>query len=235
MTGISIIIPLGPNPIYKSLLKECLRSIGSQMKYREPIEEKVALDEVIFVDDAAHLELRDVCDDLPGHTYKKIDNGWLLGCAASWNIGISSARNEWCIMMGSDDTLLPGALDACREIINNKPDPLGWYNFTCLDSDGEQYSWYNNAAMVSRKLWAATGGFPITASLGAPDALLVSIMIAHFPDHLHKIKEGTSLYKVRIHPDQNGKQYAGVFNQQVIDVRNVETARWTKPEWTQNL
>lgn len=225
--GISVVIPVGPNPVYKIYLEECLDTVLPQFN---------SVDELIVVDDMSYLDPHELLRDrnYPGMFVYQA-NRWLLGCASCWNVGIGLARNEWCIMMGSDDMLVDGALDACRDIIANNPDPLGWYNFTCEDSEGEEYSWHNNAAMVSKSLWSATGGFPITAALGAPDALLISIMLVHFPEHLHKIKEGTPLYFVRVHPEQNGKQYAGAFPDEVVSVRNKETARWTPPTWTQNL
>jgi hypothetical protein len=226
--GISVVVPVGPNPVYKQYLNECLDSVHQQLSW---------LDQVVLVDDMAHLDWQKYLPNLlRGESHIIVKNKWLLGCAASWNIGVADAKNEWCILMGSDDKLLPGALDACREIINSPNcDPLGWYNFSCSDSEGNSFSWHNNATMVSKSLWRALGGFPLTSALGAPDALAISIMMIHMPEHLHKIQEGNPLYWVRVHECQNGRQFAGVFNQQVIDVRNIETARWTPPGWTNNV
>lgn len=227
MTGISIIVPVGPQPAYLQYLGECLQSIREQMK-----EE----DEIVIVDDMAHLSSkREWFDRWKPMSEQYICNPWLLGPAASWNIGVARAKNEWCLLMGSDDKLLEGCLAACREVVSHKPDPLGFYNFTCISEADGQFDWFNNAAMVSKALWRYTGGFPLAAAVGAPDALLVSIMLRHCPDHLHQLKQGTPLYWVRNHPDQDTPRMAGLYNWEVIQIRDKETHRWKpNPDWTQN-
>lgn len=231
---ITIVIPVGPNPAYLDYLPECVESIAAQTNDE---------DEILFVDDMSGLpycfwETDDRYDFPLQHTgwWSHIKNDWLLGCAASWNIGTANAKSEWCILMGSDDRLLPGALEACREVISDpKHDPLGYYNLTCITSEDEVVTLHNNAALVSRALWKATGGFPVSASLGAPDAMLISIMMIHMPQQLLHIQEGVPLYWVRVHEHQDTKRMAGPFNWEVIQVRNIETERWVAPEWTKHV
>lgn len=223
MSGISIIVPVGPNPAYLLYLDECLESIRGQMGPE---------DEIVIVDDMANL-----MDNTKwrGHwqptSEQYIANPWLLGCADSWNIGVARATNEWCILMGSDDTLKPDCLSSCRELLAGEHDPFGYYNFTLEMQNGEKNDSFNNAALVSKALWKATGGFPPSAGVGAPDALLISIMLVHLPHRLHQLRQGHPLYWCRQHPDQDTIRQ-GVFYWEAIAIRNFETARWTPPEWT---
>lgn len=220
-SGISIVVPVGPNPVYLDYLNDCLHSIHEQA---DPY-----LDEIVIVDDMANLH------GVPYGECTLISNKWLLGCAASWNIGVAVARNEWCLLMGSDDKLLPDCLQVCRAMIERSDcDPNGYYGLTCQWSDGNITDWLNNAALVSKSLWKLTGGFPLTASVGAPDALLISIMIRNLPQHLHQLNKGEPLYWVRIH-DQQDTGLHGKFWPEIISIRDKETADWKQPEWTSHL
>lgn len=223
MTGISIIVPVGPQKAYLQYLDECLTSI------REQMEEE---DEIVIIDDMADLDNTDWFYKWKPTTEQYIKNPWLLGCAAGWNIGVARSKNEWNLLMGSDDKLLPGCLEACRKQISHKPDPLGFYNLTIQLENGETHNVFNNAALVSKALWRYTGGFPLSAAVGAPDALLISIMMVHMPQHLHQLDEGKPLYWVRTHPEQETGRQQGLFSWECVQIRDKETARFTpKPEW----
>ena len=52
---------------------------------------------------------------------------------------------------------------------------------TVVYNDGEVQEAACNAAMVTQGLWRLTGGFPPETAVGAPDAALVSIMLANSP------------------------------------------------------
>lgn len=229
--GISVIIPVGPQPEYRKYLADCLNSVDIQVN-RE--------DEIILVDDMAHLSREDMQEPTPGEWTNNcprriVRNDWLLGCADSWNRGVALAKNEWCILMGSDDKLLPGCLDICRAMIKREDcDPFGYYGLSCEWSNGDITDWLNNAALVSRSLWKLTGGFPPTASVGAPDALLVSIMIRNLPQHLHQLNKGEPLYWVRTHEAQETGR-TGKFWPEIISIRDKETADWKEPIWTSQL
>lgn len=211
MESITVTVPVGPQKVYRKYLPDCIISIQEQM---------LPGDEILVIDDMAGLTAVDVLGCRLHY------NPWLLGCADSWNIGVSLADNEWVILMGSDDKLLPGALDACREVLMDKPDPLGFYNLSCQVDTGEVVTAHNNAAMVSKALWELTGGFPPSAGVGGPDALLISIMMVHLPDHLHQIGGGSPFYWVRTHPEQDTRRQAMVFHSEVLSIRDKETKRW---------
>lgn len=229
MSGITVVVPVGPDPVYKLYLMECIQSVVEQMGND---------DELLLVDDQANLSAEMLAPvPVPAGGYLNyVKTDWLVGCAAAWNIGVGLARNENCILMGSDDKLLPACLDRCRNQITSPDyDPKGYYNLTCTLSTGEQIALFNNAAMVSKTLWYHLGGFPISASVGGPDALVVSIMMVHMPEHLHQLAEGTPLYWCRVHAGQDTLKQAAAFNWEVIRIRDIETARWQHPAWTDSV
>ena len=236
-TPITIVVPVGPQPEYKLYLGECLDSIQEQM---------LPEDQIIVVDDQAKLETRHYPEG--GRNFwvetdpEQIKSGslviwrtpWLVGCADAWNFGVSFSRNDLCLLMGSDDKLLPGCLDALREAYEQNNGEAAWYNVTLQIDEGPDtgiHPVFNNAAAVTKKLWALTGGFPPSA-FAAPDALLISILIKHMPERLIQVKEGQPLYWARHHDAQDTQRQAARFYREVKQIRNKETLRWQKPEWT---
>lgn len=227
-TPITIVVPVGPQPEYKQYLGECLGSISSQT---------INEDELIIVDDMAHLTEVDIGRYYGRGRVHHIKNDWLLGCADSWNRGVSIAANNLVLLMGSDDKLLPEALDALREAYKVNNEKAGWYNLTIQIDEGPDagiHAVLNNAAAVTKDLWQWTGGFP-PSGFAAPDALLISIMLVHMPDRLIQVKEGTPLYWCRVHEAQDTRRMAAPLSWEVIQIRNLETARWEKPTWTTPL
>src|SRR5574342_234218 len=225
ISGITIVVPVVPQLEYKQYLGECFDSI-SQQALNE--------DEIIVIDDMAYLSEVDISRYYGRGKFHHIKNDWLLGCSDSWNRGVALAKNDLVLLMGSDDRLLPGALDALRESYQEHEGKAGWYNLTIQIDDGPDtgiHTVFNNAAAVTKKLWKMTGGFPPSA-FAAPDALLISIMMVHMSDRLIQVKEGTPLYWVRIHNAQDTQRMVATFNQATIDIRNIETARWKEPTWT---
>lgn len=225
MSGITVVIPVGPDPVYKEFLPECLDSIIGQM-----LEE----DEILIVDDRANFSPEFFAPiPVPEGAYLNyVKNDWCLGAAASWNIGIELARNENCIMMGSDDKLLEGCLDACRLKINAADyDPLGYYNLVCLTSEGELVGAFNNAAMVSKHLWHYLGGFPPSAGVGGPDAMIISIMMVHMATHLLQVNPDKILYWVRVGSHQDTLKQGAFFSWEMVQIRDKETSRWKPATW----
>ena len=227
--GISIIVPVGADIGYQEHLPDCIRSIETQM---------FPGDELILVLDGhskkpegkqwVEHRMGEVSHSNDYQNFKLVHVPAKVGPASAWNIGVKVAGNEWCILMGSDDKLLPGCLYACREVIANKPDKHGYYNLTCETSSGEIIDLHNNAAMVSKSLWDITGGFPLEA-FAAMDACFISGMLGACPQHLHQIMQGTPLYWVREWRGQwsyfNG-QYHGI----ILDIRNWFTEKARK-QW----
>lgn len=223
---ISVIVPVGPNPKYREYLPGCLQSIVEQMETG---------DELLIVDDRADLEAEFFAPiPIPegAHLYYA-KNDWWLGCAASWNIGVGLASNENCILMGSDDKLLPKCLEACREVIQQPNyDPYGYYNLGCwVGEQNELVTAFNNAAMVSKKLWTRIKGFPVESGIGAPDALVISCLMAHASQHLHQIRDGAPLVWVRTGDHQDTRRTGGYFGE-IISIRHrvTESFKWVENE-----
>lgn len=239
---ITVVIPVGPQSVYKKYLPEALESLKYQT---EPP------DEILIIDDMADLNINDlwkqvntgiVDDILPALYYDnrgKFSIGnlsywkcpWLSGVAHAFNYGVALSRNECVFMLGSDDRMYPTCLEECWKEYEKQDKRDGWYNVTIVTEGGEHMSLPNNTCMVTKNLWQKTGGFPVQAALGGPDALLLSIMLVHFPGTIFQVKEGTPLCWLREHPEQATKRDAAFYHQTVIDVRGRETARWKKPQW----
>jgi len=217
---ISVVIPVGPNPEYIQWLDECIRSILDN-----------EADEIIVIEDMAFLDLR----WKNNHSYIQFyENDWLLGCADSWNRGVALAQNNLVFLMGSDDYLLPGCLEAVVNGYEINEGKDAWYNVTCQYENGDLQDSPNNAAAVTRGLWKLTGGFE-PAAFAAPDAHLLSIMMIHFPDRIIQVEKGTPYYFVRQHPYQDTPRQFGRFFTPVHQIRDIGTRTWTKPEWTTEI
>lgn len=231
--GISVIVPVGPQPEYKNYLRECLDSISEQMTQD---------DQTVLIDDQANLE-PDLFPRSGGmewseykskHFYYKTP--WLVGCADAWNFGVSLAKNDLCLLMGSDDRLYPDCLDELREAYAAHNYMDAWYNLTIEITEGLDkgiHDVFNNAAAVTRGLWAKTGGFGPSA-FAAPDAWLISIMMVHMPERLIQVKQGTPLYWCRVHSAQQTPHMAGTFSSEIVSIRNKETERFVPPTWTKD-
>lgn len=221
---ISIVLPVGPREVDRKWLDECLASIIPQVKGR---------DEIVLIDDMAGLPYSYCSDKIRIHK-----NDWRLGCAASWNVGISVAYNDYCLMMGADDWLAPNALQRAIEKITQVNDDYGYYSYTIqyYDDIEKQYQEIQslpcNAAVVSKKLWKYTGGFPPETAIGAPDAAFISILLGSHgkAGNIIKICEGTPLYYVRRHINQDTAQ-RGSYQGVILETRNILTRDWRPVRW----
>ncbi len=239
MTGISVAIPVGPKEHHALYLEECLASIQKQT---------LPPNEVLIIDDMHGT----ACHCFHQHVWGARDAGlpirvhsppWHLGVAAAFNFGIALAQNDLVLMVGADDWLEPGCLEACLDAFRKQnEDWLGYYYLSVRYhaeegfeiprdlADGVQ-TLPCNAAMVSKHLWANTGGFPPETGSGAPDAALISILMVHADaGKLIPVAEGNPLYNVRIH---NGQDTCGraPWQSVIIPTRNILTQLWEAPAW----
>lgn len=158
---ITVAIPVGPHPSNTRWLGECLASVA---------EQTMLADEVLIIDDGAHLE------SSYSLTARVWQTPWPSGVAHAFNYGVALARHDLVIMLGSDDRLLPDAVATCWQAWRQIGDPLGYYYLPILYHDGRTQHVPCNAAMVNKALWRHTGGFPIEGAVGACDTLLINKM-----------------------------------------------------------
>lgn len=239
-TPISVIVPVGPNPAYLQWLPECFDSILKQTYLPQ---------EIILIDDWANLyehgthkypfmpgnHLIEQTPTLLGHQwYNKELNiqyriwkpPWNVGVADAFNFGVALSETNLVFLIGSDDRMMPTCLEECvAEYEIQKIE--GWYNVTIETSSGDIQWIPNNTAMVTKRLWEWTGGFPPSAGVGGPDALLLSILMVHAPERIIQVKQDTPLCWLREHEHQATKHDAAHFVDEVISIRNKETLRWT--------
>jgi len=182
---ITVTIPVGPHPANVRWLKECLDSINSQTVYPA---------EVLIIDDGANLQ------DI--HNVRIWKTPWPTGVAHGFNYGVALANNNLVVMLGSDDKLLPTALEQAYSTWSFYQDPLGYYGFLVRYDDGREQSIPCNGAMVPQTLWKHTGGFPIESAIGACDTWLLSLMVIGGGKWGNIYPIGDSpLYWYRAHPE----------------------------------
>lgn len=220
---ITVVIPVGPKPIHKQWLQQAIDSVIPQLDKD---------DDLLLIDDMANLPPQ----PRPIRVWR---SPWLVGCADGWNIGISFSRNDLCLMMAADDWLEPRCLEHLKLYWMRTRDCLGYYALTIkyVAEPGASFDWPEiqdlpcNAAMVHKELWKHTGGFPPCAGTGAPDALLISVMMANADaGNIYQVMKGTPLYNVRVHPQQETSVGGGYWDD-IISIRNKYTATWRPATW----
>lgn len=222
---IDVVLPVGPFPNDKKWLPEALDGIRRQT---------LKPGKVIVINDDA----RDLTDSFIrkylGNDIKlqHYFNPVRLGCADSWNIGIYFSHGL-AFMMGADDWLEPECLEACYEAYMQAQDNRGYY-FVSIEycnedgtKTGEIQDLACNAAMVTKGLWQHLGGFPPLAGLGAPDGLIVSVLMGQGSraGNLRPVRKGVPLYNVRRHAGQETARTGG-YQEQIVAVRNIYTRDW---------
>lgn len=226
---IDVVLPVGPFPNDMRWLPQALDSIKRQTYMPGRV--------IIINDTAKNLTDRLIKEHLGTeirlhHYYNPVR----LGCADSWNIGIELSSGL-AYMMGADDWLEPDCLKECELEFDRVGDARGYYFNTiryCLE-DGtpteEIQDLACNAAMVTRGLWRHLGMFPPLAGLGAPDGLIVSVLMGQGAraGNLRPVKKGTPLYNVRRHGNQETAR-TGAYQPAIVEVRNIYTRDWQP--WT---
>ncbi len=222
---ITVIVPVGPHPGNKRYLPECLYSIGEQ--YR-PVQE------VLIIDDQAHLSLEDIPASIRDKT-RIWKTPWLSGVAHAFNFGVALATHEHVFMLGSDDLIYPWCMNDCeRAYESTKRDNLIYYAVDVEYSDGRQQSLPCHAAMVTKSLFELNGGFPVESAVGAPDTMLLSIMLGNSPraGRILQVKSDKPPYYYRVHDETDtatrGSRYTGV----MTSIRDILTKTWEPATWT---
>ena len=216
---ITVIIPVGPQPVYRKYLQECLDSIKKQT---------VRPTEVLLVDDMAHL--RDWGLDTNGLTVKVHENAWNLGNPASKNVGVAVARNPLCLMIGSDDKLHPWCIADLTHSWEVFQEPLGYYWCDVEYDNGDCQAVPCGGAMVHKALWQETGGYPLKSVVGADDSIFIDLLAVRGLAKLIHVKSKNPPIWCRRH-DQSLTAKNGPWWQVIPKAREIIVAEWEKPTW----
>jgi hypothetical protein len=237
MTKVTVSIPVGPFPANKRWVLDAVDSVRRQT---------VPAGEILLIDDMAGFDLGSfdhfpreddsgvvVIDDkrhiLTGcHVYAA---PWRLGVAHAFNFGVALAANDLVFMLGSDDTLEPECIERCLAEWERQGQRDGYYYVALRYMDtGEVQTVPCNAAMVTKGLWKATGGFAPESAIGAPDAAFISTLMVHSPSSLIPVTSAGALYWYRRHPDTDTAG-RGLWQAPILEVRSRLTADWKPPAW----
>lgn len=246
MTDISVVIPVGPDPVYLDYLPECIESIRAQI-FEYSIH-------IVLINDGADLSLlpewvswREYILDhekefspmrgvpigqtLIEHRIKLSywKTPWNVGVADAFNFGIALSPTELVFMLGSDDKMMPTCLEEVVKEYEKQEQADAWYNVTIVTESGEEAWIPNNTAAVTKGLWKWLGGYPPAAGVGACDALALSILMKHAPEKIIQVKQGTPLCWLREGPHQDTRKNMGYYaTSGVIEkIREMEMLRWS--------
>ncbi len=211
---ITVAIPVGPHPANVRWLPEAIESVREQVP--RPAE-------ILLVDDGAGLT-DEIYEEQGVRVYH---TAWPVGVAGAFNQCVGAAREWLIVLMGSDDKLLPGCLEACWGAWEAHHDLLGYYWLPVRYSDGRPDQYLPcNAAMVTKDLWRRTGGIPTEAGVGAGDTMLISMLLAAGGrlGRLYQVGDAP-LYWYRVHPEidtlKHGAEWQGI----IFTVRDLVTRR----------
>lgn len=235
---ITVVIPVGPRASDCQWLEACLDSVDS--------EQSVKPAHILFVDDMHTVMAGGTGHDcfmaLPwGHDlvsvvpYSVHRNPWNLGVAASFNVGVALAPTEHVLLLGSDDWLEPDAIERAQAAIEARRIEQAYYWFHVRYSDDRperDQAQPCGAAVVTKALWRATGGFPVESAVGRSDVMLVGLLLGH-PEigSLVEITDaGRPSYNVRI-GDWQHTASRGPWVQALETTAAAYWATWAKPAW----
>ena len=216
---VTVVIPVGPEPHHRTWLQEAIDSVEAQMG------DKDRLLAILDGEPQGHGGIwgSDIAETkhLP----------WRMGVAGAFNAGVGCAEHGLILMLGSDDILLPGAIDACVQAWEDNDRADAYYYMTVEYSDDREDRIQTlpcHAVMVTRGLWEETGGFPPETASGAPDAAFISMLMVWRPDTLIPVEKGKPLYWVRVHENQDTAQ-RGPWQEVIHKTRDILTKRGFRP------
>lgn len=224
---ITIAIPVGPSEANQKWLPDCIESI---------VQQELRPQEVLFIDDQAHLDMNSLRQalELESIEVNHWQTPWLSGVAHAFNFGVALAKNDLVIMLGSDDTLQPWAVEDCWVTWQADLNPLGYYfmDVAYMGSD-ETQSLPCNAAMVHKNLWRRTGGFPPQSAMGRPDTILISMLMTQGPTvgELINVESKEPPYLYRSHPDTDTNIRHGRWESGIMEFMEDYQTEWTPPLW----
>jgi len=192
---VTISIPVGPAESHRRWVGEAMASAADQCQPDDEI--------LLVVDGGEPYDKPDVTSPCEVNVFQVPWNVWV---ASAFNIGVGAGHHDLNLMLGSDDTLMPDAIDACVQTWedNDRADAYYWMSIEYSDDRKDRIQALPcNAAMVTRAFWRWSGGFPPETASGAPDAALISMLLVHAPERLIAVQQGTPLTWVRVHEGQD--------------------------------
>lgn len=223
---ITVVIPVGPRAEDCTYLAECLASVDAQTMQPH----------ILIVDDMHGWYDQSPACAINNTIVTPVENPWNLGVAASFNIGVALAPTEHVLLLGADDLLQPHAIELAQRAIEARPTEQAyyWYDIRYMDDRPEPLQGQPcGAAVVTKALWRATGGFPVESAIGRSDVMLVGLLMGH-PDVGTLIPvgswEGEPQYWVRVHDGQHTAS-RGPWVRALEEAANAYWATWRKPEW----
>lgn len=169
-TPITVVIPVGPRAEDCAYFDECFDSVMAQTS---------ASHTILVVDDMHTGGGHDCAVVRCGHgSYYRTP--WVMGVAHAFNIGVSMAPTEHVLLLGADDRLEPDAIACAQRTIAEHQVESAYYFFGVRYSDGRPDQTVPcGAAVVTKKLWEYSGGFPIEAAVGRSDVMLIGLLSGH--------------------------------------------------------
>lgn len=249
LAKVTVAIPVGPAPHHQRWLGEALASVRDQT---------VEVDEILIINDMAQLRRHELIRDGFGtaevaSTQVIREQGWgreigyamhlrdrhirewyapfRLGVAAAFNMGVALAHNNLVVMLGSDDTLEPNAIDELLKTFEESNGVDGFYYFGVRYMDtGELQTLPCNCAAVTQDFWRYTGGFAPEMGVGACDSMFISQMLVHEPNSLIPVAGGAPLFNYRRHADTDTAGRAD-YQGPIFAVRDILTRDWKPTKW----
>lgn len=216
---VTIVIPVGPEPHHRTWLQEAIDSVEGQLHDH---------DQLLVILDG---DPRGTGGNWGSEEAYTRHLPWRMGVAGAFNAGVGWAWHDPVLMLGADDILLPGAIDACVQAWedNDRADAYYWMTIEYSDDREDRIQGLPcHAVMVTRSLWEETGGFPPETASGAPDAAFISMLMVHKPEALVPVEKGTPLYWVRVHENQDTAQ-RGPWQEVMLKTRDILTRRGFQP------
>lgn len=220
---ITVAVPLGPRVEDCQFLDECLASLTRQT---------VAAAEILVIDDMHGDDHNCAVARYPVRVERAV---WNQGVAASFNAGVAYAHTEHVALVGADDWLEPNAIELAERTIRDWNVPNGYYWMRVRYNDDRPERDQGQpcgAAVVTKSLWRASGGFPVESAVGRSDVMLVGMLLGH-PEAGTLIEvrdDGTPLYNVRIHQGQHTAS-RGPWLRALDETANAYWATWSPPRW----
>jgi glycosyltransferase involved in cell wall biosynthesis len=232
MTHIAVVIPVGPEEHHARYLDEALASVAEQT--HPPCE-------VVIVDDMHGRDL-----NARVHEWEFETDLNVLIYEAPWRLGVGHAFNHGCaiafdgggeqfganlaLMLGADDRLEPRVLEHLAEAYVSRKQADGYYWFDTIYESGEEQGLPCNNAAVTRGFMRETGGLPIEASSGGMDAALISAMLVHRPNYLHRVRGPEGRFWSRQHEHQESRRL-GAYYGAMGPIRDAFTRAWEPTRW----